>query len=75
LAQESDALVVVTEWQEFRTLDLASLAGRMATRILVDGRNLYTAEAATAAGFDYTGIGRLARTRTPEQREARGTSD
>ena len=70
LAQESDALVVVTEWQEFRTLDLASLAGRMATRILVDGRNLYTAEAAAAAGFDYTGIGRPARTRTADQREA-----
>ena len=67
---ESDALVVVTEWQEFRTLDLASLAGRMATRILVDGRNLYTAEAAAAAGFDYTGIGRPARTRTADQREA-----
>jgi UDPglucose 6-dehydrogenase len=70
LAQESDALVVVTEWQEFRTLDLAGLAGRMATRILVDGRNLYTPEAAIAAGFDYTGIGRLARTRTADQREA-----
>jgi UDPglucose 6-dehydrogenase len=70
LAQEADALVVVTEWQEFRTLDLAALAGRMATRILVDGRNLYTAEAATAAGFDYTGIGRMARTRTADQRAA-----
>jgi len=69
LAQESDALVVVTEWQEFRALDLAGLAGRMATRILVDGRNLYTPEAAAAAGFDYTGIGRLARTRPADPRE------
>ena len=68
-AEESDALVVVTEWQEFRTLDLAGLAGRMATRILVDGRNLYTPEAATAAGFDYTGVGRLARPRAADQRE------
>jgi len=58
LAQESDALVVVTEWSEFRTLDLAALAPTMAKAILVDGRNVFQPETAVAAGFDYTGIGR-----------------
>ena len=63
MAQESDALVLVTEWNEFRDLDLAELAKSMATRILVDGRNLFSPEAAIAAGFDYTGIGRSPRAR------------
>ncbi len=58
VAQEADALVVVTEWNEFRGLDLASLAPLMAKPILVDGRNIFHPEAAIAAGFDYTGIGR-----------------
>jgi UDPglucose 6-dehydrogenase len=58
LAVEADALVLVTEWREFRKLDLASLAQVMARPILVDGRNLFCPDAARAAGFDYTGIGR-----------------
>jgi UDPglucose 6-dehydrogenase len=65
-AADADALVVVTEWQEFRGLDLRSLAAVMATPILVDGRNIYQPQQAAAAGFDYAGIGR----RTP-QRQAR----
>ncbi|MBZ5727306.1 MAG: UDP-glucose/GDP-mannose dehydrogenase family protein [Acidobacteriia bacterium] len=64
LAAESDALVVVTEWREFQTLDLAGLARSMTTPILVDGRNLFAAEAAMAAGFDYTGVGRCPRPRS-----------
>jgi UDPglucose 6-dehydrogenase len=55
---ESDALVVVTEWEEFRRLELPALATAMNTAILVDGRNIFSAEEAMAAGFDYTGIGR-----------------
>ncbi|HEY1218626.1 MAG: UDP-glucose/GDP-mannose dehydrogenase family protein [Bryobacteraceae bacterium] len=61
LAQDADALVLVTEWNEFRELDLADLAQRMASPVLVDGRNLYAPEAAAAAGFDYIGVGRGAR--------------
>jgi len=57
-AADADALVVVTEWQEFRQLDLKMLAEAMASPILVDGRNLFDPDAAIAAGFDYTGIGR-----------------
>src|ERR1022692_921018 len=58
LASESDALVLVTEWSEFRDLDLPALARAMTRPILVDGRNLFHPDAARAAGFDYCGIGR-----------------
>jgi UDPglucose 6-dehydrogenase len=68
-AQDSDALVVVTEWNEFRALPLAELAAAMAQPVLVDGRNLFSPEAAIAAGFDYTGMGRCPRPREP-RREA-----
>ena len=70
LAADADALVVVTEWEEFRALDLAGLARAMATPILVDGRNLFRPEDAIAAGFDYAGVGRPARARAVEPREA-----
>jgi UDPglucose 6-dehydrogenase len=56
--QDADALVLVTEWRQFATLDLRSLAKRMARAILVDGRNLFDPEAARRPGFDYCGIGR-----------------
>jgi len=67
VASEADGLVLVTEWQEFRELDLAALARVMTKPILVDGRNHFAPEAAIAAGFDYTGIGRSPRPRTVEQ--------
>ena len=57
-AQDADALVLVTEWKQFASLDLRGLAKRMARAILVDGRNLFDPEAARQAGFDYCGIGR-----------------
>ncbi len=70
LATDSDALVVVTEWAEFRSLDLAEIASLMAKPILVDGRNLFDPDAALAAGFDYTGVGRCPRPRpAPSPRE------
>jgi UDPglucose 6-dehydrogenase len=63
LATDADALVLVTEWQEFRELDLPKLARLMTQPVLVDGRNLFAPEAALAAGFDYTAIGRTVRLR------------
>ena len=66
VAEEADALVVVTEWNQFRSLDLSALAAVMTTPILVDGRNIFRPEDAAAAGFDYTGIGRNHRTRAHE---------
>jgi UDPglucose 6-dehydrogenase len=60
---EADAAVLVTEWDEFRQLDLSRMASRMQQPILVDGRNLYDPEAAVRAGLDYSGIGRSVRQR------------
>jgi UDPglucose 6-dehydrogenase len=59
VASESDAVVVVTEWTEFRSLDLASMAAVMTKPFLVDGRNIFRPEQAIAAGFDYSGVGRV----------------
>jgi UDPglucose 6-dehydrogenase len=58
LAAGADALVLLTEWSEFRALDLAALARTMNTAVLVDGRNVFRQEDAEAAGFDYSGMGR-----------------
>jgi UDPglucose 6-dehydrogenase len=54
----ADALVVVTEWLEFRSPDFAFLARTLRARVLVDGRNLYDPRLARAAGLQYYGIGR-----------------
>jgi UDPglucose 6-dehydrogenase len=54
----SDAVVLVTEWPEFRELDLRQARERMAGTLVVDGRNYLDADAATAAGLTYVGIGR-----------------
>jgi UDPglucose 6-dehydrogenase len=58
-AQDADAIVVLTEWNMFRGLDLNRL--RAATRgdALIDLRNVYRAEEAQAAGFNYSGVGRV----------------
>lgn len=58
VAEHADALVLVTEWPQFRDLKLPVLAKCMARPILVDGRNLFDPHLAHEAGFDYTGIGR-----------------
>jgi UDPglucose 6-dehydrogenase len=54
----ADAVVLVTEWPEFAELDWASLAERMATPLMVDGRNFLDPAALRAAGFIYEGIGK-----------------
>jgi UDPglucose 6-dehydrogenase len=58
LADGCDALVLVTEWQQFRNLDYSKMAGLMATPILIDGRNFLDQAVLEAAGFRYLGIGR-----------------
>ena len=57
MAEGADALVLVTEWGEFRNLDLDALAERMAHAVLIDGRNLYDPADALRAGFDYSRVG------------------
>ena len=66
LANEADALVLVTEWSQFHDLDLPAIARVMNTPILVDGRNFFMPDTAMAAGFDYSGIGRCLRARRVE---------
>ncbi|WP_093222861.1 UDP-glucose/GDP-mannose dehydrogenase family protein [Sphingomonas sp. NFR15] len=54
----SDALVIVTEWDAFRALDLERVKSLLARPILVDLRNIYPRDMVEAAGFTYTGVGR-----------------
>ena len=57
-AKGGDALVIVTEWEQFRALDLGRLRSAMARPIMVDLRNAYNAAQVKQAGFTYHGIGR-----------------
>ena len=58
LAKGCDALVVVTEWNEFKNLDLARVRDLMAGNVVIDGRNIYEPKQMTDLGFYYRGIGR-----------------
>ncbi|NCR40267.1 MAG: UDP-glucose/GDP-mannose dehydrogenase family protein [Microcystis aeruginosa W13-11] len=58
LADGCDALVVVTEWQEFLRLDYSKMVKTMREPVLIDGRNFLDPGVVTAAGFRYLGIGR-----------------
>ena len=58
-AADADAVVILTEWNEFRALDLKKLAKKMATPRMADLRNVYSARDAKRAGFEaYEGVGR-----------------
>jgi UDPglucose 6-dehydrogenase len=57
-ADGADAVVIVTEWDEFRALDLDKLAGRMSGKVLIDLRNVWDPHEAERAGLAYSGIGR-----------------
>ncbi len=54
----SDALVIMTEWNEFRSLDMAALGALMRQPIVIDMRNVWDPAQARAAGFLYVGVGR-----------------
>jgi UDPglucose 6-dehydrogenase len=68
-ARDCDAVVVLTEWKQFRELNLLRLRDGMRTPVLVDGRNLYDPAEMTRLGFRYRGIGR------PNGRRANGRND
>ncbi len=57
-ADGAHGVVILTEWNEFRALDLKRLRARMAGDAMVDLRNVYVPEDARAAGFRYASIGR-----------------
>ena len=58
VAAGADALVIVTEWDEFRALDLGRIAGLMRGKALIDLRNIYDRPAVERAGLTYRGVGR-----------------
>ncbi len=60
-AERADALVLVTEWNQYRRLDLARIAKRLRRPILLDLRNVYDPAYAIEAGLEYHGVGRPSR--------------
>jgi UDPglucose 6-dehydrogenase len=54
----ADALVICTEWSEFRTPNYPLMAKALKNRVIVDGRNLWEPKEVAAQGFDYYCIGR-----------------
>jgi UDPglucose 6-dehydrogenase len=57
-ARGADVIVIVTEWEQFRALDLDAIKAAMRQPVIVDLRNIYPPEEAARHGFAYTGIGR-----------------
>lgn len=58
VATGADALVIVTEWNEFKSLDMYQIKNAMRHPVLIDGRNVYEASEMKRIGFTYRGIGR-----------------
>ncbi len=58
LAVGADALVVITEWNEFRQLDMVRIKTSMRRPVVIDGRNIYVPAEMREMGFTYRGIGR-----------------
>lgn len=58
VADGADALIVVTEWNEFKNLDLERVRDSMRQPVVIDGRNIYQPEQMRSLGFSYQGIGR-----------------
>ena len=57
-AEEADALMVLTPWNEFKHLDMARIRGSMRRPNLIDGRNMYNPDELRLMGFKYRGVGR-----------------
>jgi len=55
---DADAVILMTEWNQYRALDLNRLAGLMRNHVFIDLRNVYTPKTVKAAGFQYIGVGR-----------------
>lgn len=58
MAEGADILVILTEWNEFRALDLAKIGSMMNVRKIVDLRNIYKPEDVKKHGFHYISVGR-----------------
>ena len=58
VARGADALVIITEWNEFKSLDMPQIRTVMHRPVLIDGRNIYEAQEMNRLGFVYRGMGR-----------------
>ncbi|MBO0796931.1 MAG: UDP-glucose/GDP-mannose dehydrogenase family protein, partial [Ktedonobacteraceae bacterium] len=58
VANNADALVIITEWNEFKSLNMQRIRGAMRRPVLIDGRNIYEPSEMNRCGFIYRGIGR-----------------
>lgn len=58
VAKGSDALLFLTEWEEFRELDLKKIKGLLSKPIIIDGRNIFDPSQMKELGFHYKGVGR-----------------
>lgn len=56
--ENADAVILMTEWNQYRALDLEKIGKKMKTRIFIDLRNVYEPEKLKSLGFQYTGVGR-----------------
>lgn len=67
-ARDADALLILTEWEEFGALDLTRLRTELRYPIVIDGRNLYDPEVMSVNGFTYYSVGRSAASPEPVPR-------
>ncbi len=58
MAEDCDAFVVVTEWNEFKQLDLEKVKDLLKSPVIFDGRNIYDPDRMKDLGFNYRAIGR-----------------
>jgi UDPglucose 6-dehydrogenase len=58
MAKDCDALILVTEWNEFKQLDLEKVKGLLKSPVIYDGRNIYDPKLMKEMGFTYRAIGR-----------------
>jgi UDPglucose 6-dehydrogenase len=72
-ARGADALLILTEWEEFAALDLKRLKTELKYPIIIDGRNLYDPEIMAAEGFTYYSVGRPAASPEPTPSPAADT--
>ncbi len=56
--KDADALIISTEWDEFRQPDFEKMKSLMKSPIIIDGRNIYDSKEIKDIGFDYMGVGR-----------------
>src|SRR2546422_138675 len=70
-ARDAHALVILTDWNEFRSLDFGRIRTLMRTPVVVDGRNLFEPSQMQAAGFEYYSLGRGDVSLHPEPRRER----